>query len=124
ERESMLELMAHGIRASDIGRRLRNIDSMDFGSRKFLAQCQSDTARTGAHINNAQFLGRLTTLSALLTRESQDSLDEMFSFRARNQDAGGHDQVHAPEFLMSGNVLRGHTAGAFSESSVIAGLLV
>lgn len=48
----------------------------------------------------------------------------MFGFGAGDEDGGSDDEVHAPEFLMSGDVLRGNTTGALGESGLVAGLLV
>jgi hypothetical protein len=47
----------------------------------------------------------------------------MFSFWTRNEHRGCNDQIHAPEFLMSGDVLRRDATGAFRESGIIASLL-
>ena len=48
----------------------------------------------------------------------------MFGFGAGDEDGGSDDEVYAPEFLMSGDVLRGNAAGALGESGFVAGLLV
>ena len=48
----------------------------------------------------------------------------MLGLGTRNKHGGGDDEVHAPEFLMTSDVLRGHAAGAFGESGFVASLLV
>ena len=47
----------------------------------------------------------------------------MLGFRAGDEDGGGDDEIHAPEFLMAGDVLRGNAAGALGESGFVAKLL-
>jgi hypothetical protein len=54
----------------------------------------------------------------------QNGFDYMLSLRARDQDRGSHDEVHAPEFLMSDDVLRRHATGAFGQCSIVTSLLV
>src|SRR5438067_588570 len=48
----------------------------------------------------------------------------MLGLRPRNQNGGRYDEVHSPEFLMSGNVLRWHTARTLRQRRVIAGFFV
>ena len=47
----------------------------------------------------------------------------MFGFRPGDQDGGSDDEIHAPEFLMAGDVLRGNSAASLAESSLVASLL-
>ncbi len=54
----------------------------------------------------------------------EHSLDHVLGFRTRNEHGRSNDQVHAPELLMSGDVLGGHAAFAFGQGLVIAALLV
>jgi hypothetical protein len=54
----------------------------------------------------------------------ENGFDQVLGLRTRDENRGSNDQVHAPEFLMSGNVLRGNATGAFGESSIIAHLLI
>jgi hypothetical protein len=58
-----------------------------------------------------------------LNGESQHSFDYVLSLRAWDENRGSNDEVHAPEFLMSRDVLRGDATGALGESNIIAGLL-
>ena len=44
----------------------------------------------------------------------------MFGLGARNENGGSDDEIHAPEFLMSGDVLRWDSARTFGESRVVA----
>ncbi len=54
----------------------------------------------------------------------QYCFNHVLSLRARNQDCGGDDEIHSPEFLMAGDVLCWNAAGAFGESRVITSLLI
>src|SRR5689334_16992497 len=48
----------------------------------------------------------------------------MFSLRSRNEHRRRDNKIHAPEFLMTGNVLHRHSASALAYRLVIAALLV
>src|ERR1051325_8729001 len=48
----------------------------------------------------------------------------MLGLGTRDEDTGGNDKVEAPEFLMTGDVLRGNTTGAMGEMLVVARELV
>ena len=52
--------------------------------------------------------------------EFENAFDYVLSFGARDENGGSDYQVHAPEFLMAGDVLRGDTAAPLGESPVIA----
>src|ERR1700732_2238683 len=43
----------------------------------------------------------------------------MLSFGARDEHGRRADQIHAPEFLMTGDVLSGNAAGALGERAVV-----
>ena len=48
----------------------------------------------------------------------------MLGFRTRDQDRRADDEIQSPEFLVPGDVLRGHAAGALFESFVVTILFV
>ena len=48
----------------------------------------------------------------------------MLGFRTRNEHGWSNDQIHAPELLVSGDVLGGHAPFAFGQGLVVAALLV
>jgi hypothetical protein len=48
----------------------------------------------------------------------------MLGFWTGNEHGRRNDEVHSPEFLMSGDVLRGYTAFALGQGPVIAVLVV
>ena len=58
------------------------------------------------------------------TPPCEHGLDHVLGFRTRNEHGRSNDQIHAPEFLMSGDVLGGHAAFAFGQGLVVAALFV
>lgn len=56
-----------------------------------------------------------------LVHAIQHGFYHVLGFGARDEDGGGDDEVHTPEFLMAGNVLRGDTTGALVQSGLVAG---
>ena len=54
----------------------------------------------------------------------QHGLDQVFGLGTRDEHRRRDDEIHAPEFLMPGDVLRGNAAGAFGQRGVIATLLI
>src|ERR1700730_1534587 len=70
------------------------------------------------------WVGRaLPPASSRLRSERQHGFDHMLRLRTGDEDGSSNNQVHPPEFLMAGDVLGGHTAGAFGKSGVVTGLL-
>ena len=53
-------------------------------------------------------------------QQLKHGFDDVLGFGARYQDGWGHDQIHAPEFLMAGDVLRGDSTGALGQGCIIA----
>ena len=66
----------------------------------------------------------LLPASPLHRSQFQHGFDHMLGLGPRNKDGRRDDEIHAPEFLMARDVLRGHAARAFGERSFVAGLLV
>src|SRR5579863_6642574 len=50
----------------------------------------------------------------------QNRFDQVLGFGAGDEDGGSDDEIHAPEFLMAGDVLRGDAAGALGESGFVS----
>ena len=90
--------------------------------RQFFGQGQSDAAGTGADINDSQEVGGRGRPPH--TDAFQHGFDHVLGFRAGNEHGWRHDKVHAPEFLVAGNVLGGHAAFAFGQGVVIPILFV
>src|SRR5271167_949363 len=125
ELHTLLELMAGGVGACDLERRGGNVGGVDFSVRKFLGQGQRDAARASAHIENAEVVGRaLYTASPLRPIEFEDGFDDVLCLRAWNEHRRSDDEVHTPEFLMPGDVLRGHSPRAFDKGGLVLSLLV
>ncbi len=54
------------------------------------------------------------------TSEIEYGFDNVLGFGTGNEHGWRDDEVHAPEFLVSGDVLGGHAAFAFGQGSVVA----
>jgi hypothetical protein len=50
----------------------------------------------------------------------QYSFDQVLGFRSRNQHRGTDQQIQSPELLVTGNVLRRHSAGALVHRLAVA----
>ena len=59
-------------------------------------------------------------MSKVRSQQLQHAFDYVLSLGARDENGGSDYQIHAPEFLMAGDVLRGDTAAPLGESPVIA----
>lgn len=54
----------------------------------------------------------------------QNSFDYMLSLGTRNQDGRCDDEVHAPKFLVAGDVLRGNAATSLGKGELITSYFV
>src|SRR6185369_17560365 len=116
--DASFELKTGSVGAGDLQSRGRNIGSVDLGARQFFGQRQRYAARTGADIGDAEQSGG----QGRPPHTSEHRLDYVFGLRTRNEHVRRNDEVHAPEFLMSGDVLRGHAAFALVQGVVVAAL--
>ena len=96
--------------------------------RQFFGESQRDAAGAGADVGDAQRAGGRGLALSLPKRyplyKLEHGFDHVLGLRARNQDRGRDDEIHAPEFLMAGDVLRWNAAGALGERSIVASLFV
>lgn len=120
ELDAALELMAGGVGAGDFQGVGRNVGSVNLRVGQVFRECQGDATGARAYIDDAR-CGRQT--SGLRGAKFQDSFDHMLSFRARDQDCGSDDEIHAPELLVACDVLRGDAFRALRQSFVVTGLL-
>jgi hypothetical protein len=56
----------------------------------------------------------------MFTGQLQDGFNHMLSFRPGDKHGRRDNQVHAPEFLVAGDVLGGHATGTFGQGLIIA----
>src|SRR5450755_2440461 len=128
ELNTIFELKADGVGARNFEGGGGNVGSVDFGGGKLLGEGQGNCAGTGAYVSDSVGAsGRELALSLPKGRPLhtiQYRLDGVLSLRPRDQHRRTDDQVHAPEFLVPGNVLRGHAAGALVESRFISRLFI
>src|SRR6476646_5404347 len=94
---------------------------MDFGVRQFAGQRQSDASRAGADVEKSE---SSRTVEAIFLHQFKHGLYYMLSFRSRDQYRGRDEQIEPPEFLMSGDVLRGTATRSFTNHFVVARLVV
>ncbi len=112
------ELMAGGIGASNFERGGGDVGGMDFRLGQFFGKRECDA--TGACADVANFRKAGGQECPLHTSQLQDGFDYVLGFGARYEDRGTDDEVHAPKFLMAGNILRGNAACTLGECGFIA----
>src|SRR5271163_1504011 len=125
--DARFELMADGVGAGDLEGCGGNVGGMDFSLGQFFGKRDSNAARAGADIGDAESacVERAgLPASPLRIGQLDYSFDNMFGLGTRDQDGRGDNKVHAPEFLVTGDVLRGNAAGALGERDVVASALV
>ncbi len=125
EMSPVFELVAGSVGASDFERGGGNVGRVNLGPGQLFGKGQSDAARAGADVHDPRKRGGLQWRPGVLSRltnEAQHSLNDVLGFRPRDEHGGRNDEVHAPEFLVPGDVLRRDTLGALGESLLVAGL--
>src|SRR5580692_3103725 len=119
---AVFELVAGRIDMGHFESSCGNVGRMDFGLGEFFGESHCDTARSRADVYDANWAGRGRPASVVFLNHFQDGFNYVLSFWTGNEYCGSDDEVHAPEFLVAGNVLCGHSAGALLERFLIAGL--
>src|SRR5450755_1889210 len=111
--------MASGISARDRESCGRNIGGVDGCAGEFLGERDGDTSRAGADVGDYETVagGFLRAAGAELTQGEaiERDFDEVFCFRAWNEDVPSDFKIEAPEFLFAGEMLRWFAIGAASE---------
>src|SRR2546425_934572 len=111
---SVPQLMASSVGTRDLEGVRRNIGGVDFGMGQLLGEGERNGA--GADVRNARV--------RYCSGERQRGFDHVLGFWTRNKHGWADDKVHAPEFLMPGDVLRWNTLQALVEGLMVARLLV
>src|SRR5262249_46566281 len=130
-----VRLMASSVDSRDLKCSGRYFCGMDFRPGKFFGQGECDAARTSTDVDYPKFRnGRFARppveqecppcTAGDPSYSVHHPLDHMFRFWTRDQYRWGHDQVHPPELLVSGNVLGGNADRSLSEGFLIAGLFL
>ncbi len=107
-----IEPVTSGVSVGDLESRWGNVSRVNLSLREFLGKSEGNAAGAGADVHNAGLLDR--------TNQGQYGLDDVLGLGAGNEHGGRNDKVHAPEFLMAGDVLRGNSAGASADCFLIA----
>jgi len=111
--------MAGGISARDGESGGGNIGGVENRLRKLFGERDSDTSRARADVGDYETVtvGFLRAAGAELAQgESiERDFDEVFCFRAWNEDVWSDFKFQAPEFLFAGEMLRWFAIGAASE---------
>ena len=140
ELNATFELMAGSVGARDFECGGGDIGRVDFGLRQLFGQSQRDAARAGADVDNSAggILRPASDTRASAVRgaerrtpgagrrgvQFQHSFDDMLGLGAWNQNRRRDDEIHAPEFLVASDVLRGNAVGALSECGVVSSFLI
>jgi len=136
ELDALLELMAGSVGASDFERSSRYISRVNFGAGKLFGQGQRDATGAGTNIYNpdlgprASDFGRGTRgcyrglKSEVRRPQFEYCFDHVLGLWAWNEHRWGDNKVHAPEFLVSGDVLRWHSPPSIGERGIVARLFL
>jgi len=125
EPNSVFEFMARGVRAGDFECGRRNISDVNFCGRQFFGKGEGDASGAGADVEDAEVcVGQVFLADRLDSSEFENGFDDVFGLGTRNQNRRRDDEVHTPEFLMAGDVLRRNSTGALGKGSVIASRFV
>src|SRR3989442_1091296 len=125
EMSPAFELVAGSVGAGDFERGGGNVGGVNLGRGQLFGKGKSDAARTGADIHDPRKRGGLQGRPGVLSRltnEAQHTFNDALGFRPRDEHGRSNDEVHAPEFLVPGDVLRRYTLGALDEGLLVAGL--
>ena len=113
---SAFQLMTSSVGARDLKSVRRNIGGVDFGLEQLFGEGERDAAGPRAHVRDTRIRHR--------SGEQQRGFDQVFGFRTRNKHGRADDEVHAPEFLMPGDVLRWNALRTLVEGLIVTRLLV
>jgi hypothetical protein len=87
-----------------------NICRKNFGMRQLVRERHSDASRTGTHIGDLECwtweTGHHIDLDPARSESFKSNFDDMFCFRARDQNRRRNFKFKPPEFLLAGEVLR------------------
>ena len=103
-RSAEFELETGGVGFGDFKCCGRDVGGVNFGVGKFLGQRESDRSGAGADVSDDRSFHRAS--------QRDDGLDEVLGLRSWDQDGRRDDEIESPEFLVSGDVLRGDALGA------------
>ncbi len=94
---------------------------MDLGVRKFFSESESNASGSRTYVDDVnRDSGR--PASIILISQLQHGFDDVLSFGAGYEHCARHDEVHAPEFLVSSDVLCRDAAGALAQRILQASL--
>lgn len=100
-----------------------NVGRINLSGRKFFGQSHGDTARAGADIHDGEvFTGEFCRAAGADFADRQaveGDFDEVFGFRAGDEDIGSHCKFESPEFLFASEVLRGFAGRAAADQGKI-----
>ena len=117
------DAVAGGVAASDFEGRCGNIGGKKLGVRQFVRESHGEAAGAGADVGDAQRRagrsGLESDFDAARAQAFERDFDDVFGFRARNQDGRGDFEFESPEFLLAGEVLRRLAGGAASDESEV-----
>src|SRR3954467_15182317 len=114
--------MSGSIGARDFESGRGDIGRMDFSLGQLLGKRETDAAGSGSHIGNSELWRGFSSKVRLC--QSENCFDDVLRLGSWNQHRRRNDEVHAPEFLVSGNVLRGNPSGALGERRAVATMLI
>ena len=112
--------MAGGVGGSHLEGGGRDVGGGDVGVGKMAGERDGDGAGAGADVEDFEGRGRI---EFGLPHFGQDGFDEVFGFRAGNEDGGRDVQGEAIELLFAGNVLDGFVGEAAEDEGFVGGLL-
>src|SRR5689334_3569453 len=129
------QAQSSGINARHFQRFIRDVTGMYLRMRKLTGQRQGNASGAGSDIHDAHSAGveagtllrlfggvRLMIL-ILALYEFENGFDQVLGLRTRDEYCGRNQQVQSPEFLVSGDVLRGASASTLLNDFVVSGLL-
>ena len=114
--DAMVQLQPCGICPRDFQGSRRDVHGFHARPGQLRRQRQRDAARTRPHVDDARRL--------LCTGQFQHGFDYVLGLGTRDQHRRRDDQVHPPEFLMTGDVLRRLAGRSLGDGFVVARLFV
>ena len=107
------KLMASGIRLCNFENSGRNVSGVYLRIGQLPCQCERNGSGTRANVDDSGIVHFLS--------KWHHGFNQMLGLRPGNKDGGSDNQVHSPEFLVPGDVLRRDTVSPLRESLVVAG---
>src|SRR5712664_1797483 len=110
-----------GVAPSDGESGVRNFRGVDRGARQLFCEGDRDASGAGADVGNFEAFAAECLLAAGADFADGEAVerdfDDVFGFRAGNQDVRRDLEFESPEFLLAGEVLRGLASGAAGEQA-------